>query len=91
MSRDRNIGKCDKCASTFEYHLIHNGFNDSAYAYSDSDSYVAILSGWTIPEGIELPLHQPIVPELESSLLPSPDGGRFTAAWKNLVGPTVPS
>lgn len=77
MSRDHHTGVCDKCGKSFQYYLVHNGFNDSAYAYSDSDSYVTILDGWKAPENTGLKLHGPIGPDIEALLTPSPLGGTF--------------
>jgi len=40
--------------------LVHNGFNDSAYAYCDRCGRTSILSGWhdKIPSRAQLKLHQ---------------------------------
>ena len=32
----KEIGYCNKCGFKFSYELIHNGFNETAYAYCDS-------------------------------------------------------
>jgi hypothetical protein len=70
-------GKCEHCEATFEYALLHNGFNDSAYAYCDQCGRLAILDGWKIPEGIKCKIHGPISAELEPMLQPCECGGRF--------------
>lgn len=36
-----DIGSCENCNQRFSYALIHNGFNDSAYAYCDTCGCVA--------------------------------------------------
>jgi hypothetical protein len=42
-----DIGKCDKCGVEFHYRLVHNGFNQSVYAYCDTCGKTAILSEMT--------------------------------------------
>lgn len=32
---EREIGYCNRCGYKFSYELIHNGFNETAYAYCD--------------------------------------------------------
>jgi len=39
-------GSCEHCRHEFPYALIHNGFNDSAFAYCDACGTTSILSGW---------------------------------------------
>lgn len=72
---------CDACHAQFSYYLIHNGFNDSAYAYCDTCGQTALLSGWAgnIPKDVDLRIHQPIAPELEEHLAACSCGGRFRA------------
>lgn len=74
------VGKCVKCSGEFNYCLLHNGFNDSAYAYCDRCGKTAVLSGWydRIPEGANLKLHQKITPDVEPFLKPCDCGGSFT-------------
>jgi hypothetical protein len=80
MSREQSEGSCDKCSHTFRYYLVHNGFNDSAYAYCDSCCYVAILSLRTAPQNKPKLDPGTISPEVEPDLLPCPSGGRFRTA-----------
>ena len=40
----KEIGYCNKCGYKFSYELIHNGFNETTYAYCDSCGKVAFLS-----------------------------------------------
>ena len=72
-------GVCEHCQFAYTFYLIHNGFNESAYAYSESDPYVAILSRWTVPEGIPVPNHGKITVTHEKFLKESPAGGHFTS------------
>ncbi len=87
MSREHYTGTCDKCGEAFQYYLIHNGFNESAFAYSDSDSYVALLDGWKVPIGISLRPHDQIEQTIENYLSPSPLGGLFRSG----ASPRCPS
>ena len=75
-----NEGKCTGCASEFHYSLIHNGFNESAYAYCDRCGKTAILSGWSkaIPESAPIKFHEKITPQVEGFLKPCECGGKFT-------------
>lgn len=74
-----DLGKCDQCSKPFQYDLLHNGFNDSAYAYCDRCGMLCILDGWKIPKGVNLTIHQKITPEIEPLLTPCQCGGKFTA------------
>ena len=60
MVRDNSVGVCEHCHSEFAYYIVHNGFNDSAYAYCDACETSAILSGWykAIPPEANLRTHQ---------------------------------
>lgn len=77
----RSDGKatCGHCRAQFDYFLVHNGFNDSAYAYCDTCGMTALLSGWAtnIPAQVELHVHQPVTAEVEPWLRPCSCGGRF--------------
>jgi hypothetical protein len=74
-------GTCHECRATFAYSLIHNGFNESAYAYCNRCGTTAVLSGWAsnIPPDASFQAHVKIAPGVESFLAPWPCGGRFTA------------
>ncbi len=74
-----DIGRCEHCDRSFRYDLLHNGFNDSAYAYCEQCGMLTILDGWKIPAGINLTIHQIITPEIEPLLAACPCGGRFKA------------
>lgn len=78
--REYDIGDCEHCHREFEYRLIHNGFNESSYAYCNACGLTAILDGWKVPETIHMALHQIITPEVESQLAPCQCGGSFSAS-----------
>jgi hypothetical protein len=89
MARETSYGKCEHCLAAIPYYIIHNGFNDSAYAYCDSCSMVCILSGYfaKIPKNAHLKIHRNITPDIESYLQPCPCGGHF----KSGVSPRCPT
>jgi hypothetical protein len=73
------VGKCEHCSSRFAYRLIHNGFNDSAYAYCDKCGCTALIS--TVlprPQGIPELNYEHIGSDIERFLKPCVCGGRFT-------------
>jgi hypothetical protein len=80
MAKDA-IGTCETCRQTFSYRLIHNGFNDSAFAYCDRCGYTPVLSGYYqgIPGTAKLALHEPVNAEAECLLTPCSCGGSFRA------------
>jgi hypothetical protein len=78
MSREQSTGRCDKCSQSFTYYLVHNGFNDSGYAYCDSCCYVAVFSH--PPPGTPKMDYGHITPEIEPYLLSCPARGYFRAA-----------
>lgn len=81
MEPTLSSGTCHACDVAFSYSLIHNGFNDSAYAYCDRCGRTAMLDGWKadIPVGAQLKLHRRIEPTVEPFLAPCVCGGRFTS------------
>ncbi len=81
MARE-NIGTCESCDQSFAFQLIHNGFNDSAFAYCDQCGSTALLDGWNegIPESVEFKVHGPVNPTAEALLQPCSCGGRFLAS-----------
>jgi DNA-directed RNA polymerase subunit RPC12/RpoP len=75
---DNPAGSCDHCGGGFRYRLIHNGFNDSAYAYCDRCSFTILLSGWhPAAQRVHLAIHQRIASAIEVLLKPCPCGGVF--------------
>lgn len=77
-----DAGVCEACLQTFNYSLIHNGFNDTAYAYCDKCGETIFVSGWSkdIPPAANLKVHGPMNPEAEALLAPCSCGGRFSAS-----------
>jgi len=79
MSRERNVGICEHCGREFGYYLIHNGFNDSSYAYCNQCGAVAILDLWGAPRAVTLERFQAITEDVEPFLKPCRCGGSFRA------------
>jgi hypothetical protein len=73
------IGSCENCLANFKMDLIHNGFNESVYAYCDTCGKTAVLSGWSKqwPQNVK-GKHGEMNPEMEPFLRPCDCGGRFT-------------
>lgn len=78
---ERSLGTCEHCRAQFWYSLVHNGFNDSAFAYCDSCGRVAILSASCerIPEEADFHAHGPVSVDSEPWLQPCECGGSFRA------------
>ena len=76
-----DTGECDTCLQAFHYALIHNGFNDSAFAYCDQCGMTVLVSAWDrdTPAAAKLKVHGPVNPEAEAMLAPCPCGGAFRA------------
>ena len=72
-------GTCEHCRSQFGYSIIHNDFNNSAFAYCDSCGATAILSECFdgIPENVSFRPHGPISVKTEQWLQPCNRGGSF--------------
>src|SRR5262252_4080301 len=71
-------GSCEHCGQQFAYSLIHNGFNDSAYAYCDTCGRTALLSAWSaVPRGVPIRFHSCISKAVEPYLEPCSCGGHF--------------
>ena len=77
MSRQKDKGTCEHCHRDFGYFLVHNGFNDSTYAYCEKCGQTALLDGWKMPKGLTVKIHQSITSEAESFLKLCPCGGTF--------------
>lgn len=78
MRRD-GTGVCSTCCHAFGYMLVHNGFNDSAYAYCDQCGGTALFSGYSelVPLAIDVGFHGPLKTAAETLVLPCHCGGRF--------------
>lgn len=74
-------GSCDNCGQAFSYQLIHNGFNDSAFAYCDRCGCTALLNRHFkgVPPAAKLAVHRPVNVEAEGLLKPCACGGSFRA------------
>jgi hypothetical protein len=79
MARKNDIADCEHCKKQFGYFLVHNGFNESAYAYCDTCGITALLHGWKVPKSVHMVPHQNITPEVEPHLAPCQCGGSFRA------------
>jgi hypothetical protein len=79
MAGFQSRGFCSRCDGDFVYRLVHNGFNDSAYAYCDQCGVTALLSGWAtdIPAEAGLVLYARITPSVEPYLGRCLCDGRF--------------
>ncbi len=73
------LGTCSHCTAKFEYELIHNGFNDSCFAYCDSCGTAGFMSAWRsdIPAEAVFRAHGPVSIETEHLLAACECGGRF--------------
>ena len=69
------------CGARFGYFLVHNGFNDSAFAYCDGCGRTALLSAWfdDIPDDAALYHYGPVSVEAEPWLESCECGGAFRA------------
>jgi len=73
------VGVCEACGFHFHYRLIHNGFNDSAYAYCESCGRTVVLDGWSeAARRVRFRIHQQIEEAIEPLLKTCPCGGRFS-------------
>ena len=79
MDHSDDTAWCESCRVGFTYFLVHNGFNDSAYAYCDTCGMTALLSGWSkkIPAGVNLKIHEVISESVEPFLQKCTCGGTF--------------
>ncbi|HUQ86416.1 MAG TPA: hypothetical protein VM096_02590 [Vicinamibacterales bacterium] len=79
--RPESTGTCESCGHQFGYTLIHNGFNESAFAYCDQCGITALFDGWSssAPKDISIGLHGPITPEAEVRAAACACGGHFLA------------
>jgi hypothetical protein len=71
-------GSCESCRAVFPYRLIHNGFNDSSFAYCDRCGMLTLLSHYTAPRDLKLDFG-PASAEMEDRLEPCACGGKFKA------------
>jgi hypothetical protein len=80
MTRKMSEGTCDKCTRTFGYYLIHNGFNESCYAYCSICGMTAVIDTHYKDRTAEgFPRHRSITSDAEPFLASCPCGGSFKA------------
>jgi hypothetical protein len=73
-------GDCSLCGKQFSYYLIHNGFNNTSYAYCDTCGCTAFFSAYsTKPDGVVLEPFQKISRNVETYLQQCACGGHFRA------------
>jgi len=85
MSRKDGRGSCEHCAALFDYYLVHNGFNESSYAYCERCGRVALVDWWSMPDEVGEAFRRHAADGMRI-LQPCPCGGRFTAD----AGPRCP-
>ena len=79
MTRESYQGTCDQCGRTFRYYLIHNGFNESCYAYCAKCGMTAVLDTHYKDRTSEgFPRHRAITAGAQKALAPCACGGSFT-------------
>ena len=79
MTRENLPGRCDHCGHTFGYHLIHNGFNESCYAYCAECGMTALMdTGYHDRADQGLPRHRSITAGGDQFLRSCACGGRFS-------------
>lgn len=82
-AREQKVGTCDHCRKSFHFYLIHNGFNESRYAYCDRCGITAILNLYFSKSSQFSPgkmIHGRIPPEIGQHLLSCSCGGQFVSA-----------
>ena len=86
MSREQYSGQCESCGQAFYWYPIHNGFNNSFYAYCSRCGTTAILDFWGTPltrhPGVAKLVAGEIPNQIEDLLQPCSCGARFRAGSK---------
>ena len=81
MAREQYEGQCESCGAAFQWHPIHNGFNNSFYVYCPSCGTTAILDFWGTPlthhPAVAKLIAGEIPPEIEGLLQPCSCGSLF--------------
>ena len=70
-------GNCEHCERDFSYSLIHNRFNDSAFAYCDKCGRTATFSAWSKKPKEAVFQQGTLSSHLESFVAPCECGGKF--------------
>ncbi|MFA5094423.1 MAG: hypothetical protein WC512_04195 [Candidatus Omnitrophota bacterium] len=73
---------CESCGKSISYRLVHNGFNESSYAYCDKCGKTAIFDTSMVPNSLKELFyknsrHNVISKELEIYIMPCDCGGRY--------------
>ena len=80
MTRQNHQGTCAHCGESFAYHLIHNGFNESCYAYCAACGMTALIDTLYKDRAADgLPRHRAITEGGERFLASCSCGGSFRA------------
>ena len=87
QTRRDGTGTCESCGYSFDYMLIHNGFNDSAFAYCDSCGMTALFFTWSAPQDTDIGRYGPITPYVDERAERCTYGGRFLGS----AAPRCPS
>ena|SRR5690348_16064586 len=66
MAREQYQGECENCGQSFHWYPVHNGFNQSFYAYCSGCGSTAILDFWGTPL-----THHPAVAKLVGGAIPN--------------------
>ena len=89
MKNFLETGHCEHCEKDFEFYLIHNGFNETTYAYCDKCGSTTLLNEHceNIPEECRWffdlkKRYEKIDEKLEKFLSPCSCGGFFTRLAK---------
>ena len=81
-----DVGICENCARTFRYRLIHNGFNDTCYAYCDTCGATSLLDVIGAPKDFLSTSYEAIAESAEAFVAPCECGGKFRRG----AGPRCP-
>ncbi|MBI1784131.1 hypothetical protein HYR69_03225 [Candidatus Sumerlaeota bacterium] len=76
MTRTKEQGICEHCRKALGYYLIHNGFDESSYAYCDKCGMTALLNTY-YEDQPGIPRHRCITSEGENRLAACSCGGSF--------------
>lgn len=81
MPREQHAGECDACGQMFRWYTIHNGFNNSFYAYCSGCGTTAILDFYGTPltqhPAVAKLIAGEIPKQVEDLLKPCTCGSRF--------------
>ena len=78
MALEEGPGQCEACGARFEFHLVHDGFNESAHGYCRDCGCTLLVSLWGAPTGVRRPGAGTFDLVTEDELAPCECGGRFS-------------